>query len=89
MKYSYGNYEVTNGQRRVACTHSIFTELQIQLADAEAGQALHYGRQKFLLATNLRERNYFISFQLHVRQGEIKIKTDFWWCCWRRERSEG
>jgi hypothetical protein len=59
MKYSYGNYEVTNGQRRVARTHSVFTELQIQLADGEAGQALYFGRQKFLLAASLRERNYF------------------------------
>jgi hypothetical protein len=93
MKYSCGNYEVTNGQRRVARTHSVFTELQIQLVDAEAGQPLHYGRQKFLLAANLRERNYFISFQRGVtsdgQQEEIKIKTNFWWCCWRRERSEG
>jgi hypothetical protein len=61
-----GNYEVTNGQRRVAHTHSVFTELQIQLADAEAGQALHTGWQKFLLGPNLRERKYFISFQRGV-----------------------
>jgi hypothetical protein len=63
-------------------THSVFTELQIQLADAEAGQALHTGRQKFLLGAKFkRERNYFISFQRGVtsdgQQGEIKIKTNF------------
>lgn len=36
--------------------HSVFTELQIQLADVRAGQALHSGWQNFCSARNLRER---------------------------------